>query len=132
MRHRVCKHFTGLLNDACRVGIQYEDVKKLTAGKLCCLDGLPCPCTKYEEPTEEDIAAYHRKTQQIIEELDRRYRLVEPALRKIRARYRGRNMHGRMTCPVCKVAKAMTINHAASNGHCHVFCETDGCIRLME
>lgn len=132
MRKGTCKHFNGLLNDTCRVGIDYEVAKKLTTGKLCCIAGLPCSCEKYIEPTAEEIAEYDRETKAIIAESDRQLRLVLPALRKVKAKYRGKDMRGRMTCPVCGIAKAMVITHAAYNGHCHVFCETDGCVRFME
>jgi CRISPR/Cas system-associated protein Cas10 (large subunit of type III CRISPR-Cas system) len=57
---------------------------------------------------------------------------LEPLLDKIRTKYRGRDMHGHATCPICGVKGALTVSHSKRKGHIHAFCTTEGCVRMME
>lgn len=53
---------------------------------------------------------------------------------KIKTKYKGKNMRGRMTCPMCKIKGAMKVTLFQYRGHGRIrmFCQTVDCIRLME
>ncbi len=53
---------------------------------------------------------------------------------RIKEKYKGKNMRGRMTCPLCKIKGAMKVLLIQHRGHGRIrmFCETENCVRLME
>lgn len=61
-------------------------------------------------------------------------RVIDPLIAKIKAKYRNKPMHGRVTCPMCKVKHALRVSQVIHRGHGRIrmFCETENCIRLME
>jgi len=52
----------------------------------------------------------------------------------IKEKYKGKNMRGHMTCPLCKIKGAMKVTLFQYRGHARIrmFCQTVDCIRLME
>jgi CRISPR/Cas system-associated protein Cas10 (large subunit of type III CRISPR-Cas system) len=78
------------------------------------------------------MSDHDSEMQAAIEESERRFRLLDPLLQKIRKKYRGRDMQGHATCPVCGQKGKLTVAQVARNGHLHVFCETENCVRFME
>lgn len=60
--------------------------------------------------------------------------VIDPLIERIKAKYKGRNMQGRMTCPACKVKHALKVIHVLyrGKGNIRMFCDTENCIRLME
>lgn len=124
-----CNHFTGIGNDACLAGVRYDDVR--VGGPIPCLeingkrrDG----CTKYQEPTAEEIAADEREDDEWME----RFRLVMTAVRPWRTWSKANRVakQGVIECPVCK--GRLHLSQAAYNGHVWGKCETKGCAEWME
>lgn len=127
MKKGTCRHFNGVQNETCKVGIRYDDFA---------FPGLPCiikyrrsdlaTCDRYEEPTDDEVAEWR-------EYLDRRmemHRKVGPAIVEIKRQHKGESWQGVIDCPCC--GGRLHVSHAAYNGHCHGRCETDGCIAWME
>ncbi|MFA5937502.1 MAG: hypothetical protein WC822_06530 [Candidatus Paceibacterota bacterium] len=57
-----CRHFNGLMNEACDVGVRYEDVRDTTVAphRFPCLKGETLYggfCVKASFPTPEEVAA---------------------------------------------------------------------------
>ena len=131
MRLGTCKHFTSSIDEVCDAGVKYRDAK-LQDGSLCCFDPASGKCSHRAEPTAEDIAAFDRESEQWFEKQKAQMQKLEPMLDRIREKYRGRDMHGHATCPICGVKGSLTIQHSKRKGHIHAFCTTEGCVRMME
>lgn len=131
MRKGSCRYFTGSTALKCAAGVVLSEARNRD-GSLCCIGPPPARCPLYEEPTEAEIEEFERLDAEMIEEMDRQMQLLEPLLSKIREKYRGRDMHGRATCPLCRQKGALSVAHCGRNGHLHVFCETENCVRFME
>ncbi len=130
MRKGRCRHFTGMSGPECDAGVLYENVFT-SAGNLCCTNG-GAGCLLYDEPTEAEIQQWNRETEELIRKSEERDRKLRPLLDRVRKKYRGRDMHGHATCPICGQKGKLTISHVGRNGHLHVFCETEDCVRFME
>ena len=128
MRPTTCKHFTGVQNDRCDVGIAYADFPK---GALPCLprfkDGAApvTTCGKREYPTAEEIAADAAEDENT-------WARVTKARAGIVAKHgKARGLAGDMPCPnACGGTLHYSI--ARSNGHIHAGCSTAGCCAWME
>jgi hypothetical protein len=61
-------------------------------------------------------------------------REIDNLIARIKDRYPKQPMSGKVTCPVCKVKHALKISQVVHRGQGRIraFCETDGCIRVME
>lgn len=122
---RKCKHFNGLINDSCRAGVAYADVRVSPE------DGprlLPCfrecdSCPKAEFYTPEELDAKEKEH----EESMQRMLLARAAI--VSATDGKRGMRGRIPCPNCGKWLAFSV---AYNGHVHAQCATPGCCSWME
>jgi len=150
MKHGTCKHYTGSWhNENCKAGVSYRDVTTLpdepgSAYRKPCVKldpnnkhdrhGLkviaetcqPGTCDKYEEPTDEEVAADEAAIQECI----RKTMLTIPLSCKIKTEHDGQNWQGVEVCPVC--GGKLHMSHAACNGHVWGQCETEGCVSWME
>ena len=131
MNRGTCKHFSSLNDPTCRAGVSYSTVK-LPCGAMSCLVEGSSLCAARCEPTAEEIAAFDRESDEFMAKAIERMQKLEPLIDRVKKKYRGRDLHGHATCPVCGVKSALTITHSARNGHVHAFCMTEGCVRLME
>lgn len=131
-----CVHFTGIMNDECAAGVNYESVRVDGCG-LPCLRGDSrisggdnLPCDKRHWPTEEEVQA-------MVDESNRRMKIAlsgvaavveDAAKRGLGKRNGGR---GEVDCPVCDGG---TIHYSVSgfNGHRHAKCTTADCVSFME
>jgi hypothetical protein len=96
-------------------------------------DGEPVPratCDRYEDPTDEEIAADEAEWERIAADSERKMRAVGPLVKRIKRENKGRSNRGVEECPCCKGKLHWTI--AGYNGHVHMRCETDDCIAFME
>jgi len=84
------------------------------------------PCTKYEEPTPEEIAAYEAEVAGMMS----RFEKVLPVIHEIKKEHKGTSVKGVKKCPVC--GGTLHFTHAACNGHVHGECETTDCVSWME
>jgi hypothetical protein len=131
MQIGTCRHWNGTAEKTCGAGVEIS--KALRSGsRPCCFAGSESECALYEDPSEEDVKAWQEETDRIIANGHERYRLLQPLLDRVREKYRGRDMQGHATCPVCGQKGKLTIAHVARNGSLHVFCETENCVRFME
>jgi hypothetical protein len=62
-------------------------------------------------------------------DLDRRMRVVEKALRPIRALHNGKSWSGTIPCPAC--SGKLHLQHRP-NGHMTISCETEACVHWIE
>ena len=131
MMRGTCKHFSSTNDPTCSAGVTYSTVK-LPCGALSCFVADSSLCGSRCEPTAEEIAAFDRESDAFMAKANERLDKLEPLLARVKKKYRGRDLHGHATCPVCGVKSALTITHSARKGHVHAFCTTEGCVRLME
>lgn len=140
---RKCVHFNGLMNKTCAAGCNYDE---MDAGKkIPYRSALPCFKPDEEERKElekhgiEQATCEHRRfmTEEEFAECLRekeaeraKLHLALAAVKPIREQYAGKNWSGTIECPACK--GRLHVRHAASNGHIHARCETEGCISWME
>jgi hypothetical protein len=88
-------------------------------------------CEKFEDPTDEEIAAYQIETTKLIADAA----VVMTAVNDIKKKTRG-SWGGTIKCPVCGGKLHVSI-HAferieGPQKHAHVACETKECVRYME
>lgn len=130
-----CKHFTSLNDRRCALGVPYSGVKQPGAA-LACFDQQTSLCELRCEPTAAEVWEFEKKvtaeSDAMIRDALAKYRKLEPLLNRIREKYRGRQMTGTASCPVCGGVKTLSIVHSGRNGHIHAFCSTENCVRFME
>ena len=122
---------------ACAIGI---DLRSLVGGddlgwatRIPCLvvdsikpNGPIVSCSKYQEETEEEIAAKEREIEALLE----RHRKAEEVVRAFRVKYKNKSGQETVKCPVCEGKLHLSI--AAYNGHVWGKCETKDCLAWME
>lgn len=130
-----CRHFNGLMNDECKVGIKYETVKAPLPEGTGRSFALPCllepggHCDKCEPYTEAEADAQiedHKKRMEnimlaraaIVTAIGKPWKKGEPG------------SSGTVECPVCK--GKLSYSRAGYNGHIHARCETKDCVSWME
>lgn len=131
MKRGTCKHFTSTNDPTCRAGVSYSTVK-LPCGALSCFVSDSSLCGSQAELKADEISAFDRESDEFMSRAIERMNKLEPLFARVKLKYRGRDMHGHATCPICGVKSALTISHSARKGHIHAFCTTEGCVRLME
>lgn len=120
-----CRHFTGVQNKTCKLGIKYEDVRVTGEGPF----KFPCVftadnCEKRESYTPEEIAARDREIKARLVAFGKaRTAIIEHADGK-------HGVSGEIPCPNCGGSLRYSI--ARVNGHVHAACSTDDCVRWME
>jgi len=126
-RLKQCKHFNGLLHNACGAGVVYADVKDSNSHPYrwpCMSDGADIPCSMREYPTAEELDAEDKETGQMITNT----LLARKAITDVTKGRR--NMEGTVVCPVCKTG---SVNYTvAYNGHVHAQCTTPHCVSWIE
>lgn len=127
-RAATCKHFTGIQNDTCEVGIAYASVQD-GPGCLPCLPpfrgGRQCStsCARKSLRTAEEMVEEDRERQESLARLMKaRGAIVEATGGK-------RRSTGKIDCPNCGGKLGYSI---ASNGHIWGACSTSGCTQWME
>lgn len=127
-----CKHFTGISNAACAVGIRYADVRDESSRpyKFPCLkrDGLSCPSQEF--PTEAEVAAEVAEIRKAMDRTDKAMRTAK-ADAESRGLRRGNGGTGSVKCPACESGE-LSYSVSGYNGHMHAACSTDNCVRWME
>lgn len=122
---RRCIHFTGVQNQRCRAGIEYQAFRHGLMEK-----GFPgwLPCLS----DETDCRARTRKTAEDLAEEERQFEEIFELVRKARSGILANaDTSGRaiIKCPKCANGLVWIV---ASNGHVHGKCTTPDCIRWME
>lgn len=84
------------------------------------------PCSSLRPPTAEEITAHEQWVRGRIELLG----IVMLGILPWREAHKGRSAAEVIECPACKGRLHLSI--AASNGHVHARCETQGCASWME
>lgn len=141
-KEKKCRHFNGVQNDACKVGVNYDvfrdDVPRPNGICLPCLgeDGAK-DCPKYEIWTAEELKAQEEITRRTIE----CFTIARPAIiteslklgfRMQSGRDGGKGVHGKIDpCPVCKTG-VIHFSRAGYNGHVHASCSNSECVRWIE
>lgn len=139
-----CVNFNGIMNDACKAGVKYDDVRismeiipeggteTRTVKRLpCFMDEAReggCTCSKRHFRTADEIAV-------AVADRHRRIADIGAARSAITADAgpykRGEGKSGRIPCPVCTVG-SLAYSRAGINGHVHARCSTTGCVSWME
>jgi len=76
---RSCHHFSGLINEACRAGIRYADVRVEHAPMKGRIASIPCmpddpmklSCPQFRYSTPEEIREERRQTRELVRKLNR-------------------------------------------------------------
>lgn len=119
--------------DTCEAGVEYESFRGAAfARRPCFLDGsgaskpdaLKCP--QLRRPTPEEIAAHEEWAEKRMGLLG----VVMVGIGPWRTAHKGKSASEVVECPACKGRLHLSI--AASNGHVHGHCETEGCVSWME
>ncbi|MCA9340274.1 MAG: hypothetical protein KDA17_05150 [Candidatus Saccharibacteria bacterium] len=94
-----------------------------------CIDGHKLPakdrCPGWKRVTRKDAEAKVAKSEKSMERLIAALTVIAP--------WKAKPPQGKqevIECPICK--GRLHLSQAASNGHVHASCETDGCVRFME
>jgi hypothetical protein len=119
-----CKHFNGLQNKVCAVGVEYAS---LGAPRQ-----LPCfsepgaaVCAKREVYTKEEADAEEAELNRHLAKTS----LVMRAIRKKEGERRG--VAGELDCPACTTG-TVQYSIANCNGHIHARCSTKDCVSFMQ
>jgi hypothetical protein len=131
-RETKCKHFTGIQNKTCKVGIAYDSLPETeesgrTYRPLPCIDPGCSTCDKREFYTAEELDARE------VEDAARFVRAAA-AIEAIRADagpyVKGQGKAGSIKCPTC--GNTLNYSRAGYNGHIHARCATAGCVSFMQ
>lgn len=126
---RRCRHFNGLINDACRVGVSYEAIRddSETPYRYPCFgdSGACTTCPSASFLTPEEVADREAASKRSME----RVCTVRAAIVAHTGGKRG--VGGSIPCPCCEGG---TVHFSVSgyNGHIHAQCSTKGCAAWME
>jgi hypothetical protein len=134
-----CRHFNGLMNDACEAGVNYADVRKgRGAGR-----GYALPCFKDDSAEHPECHCgkqsfkTHAEIESEIEATNRHFEDTMTARKAIVDHLGGPwkkgmpGTNGTIPCPVCK-AGSLGFSRAGYNGHIHAGCTTPDCVAWME
>lgn len=124
-RLATCKHFTGIQNEKCKLGIAYAEVRDSSVSpyRWPCT-GAECPvvCEWKEPHTPEEIDAQDREREAFFAHMaTARERIIAT-----------KKPHGETDCPKCGVGSALRFTVSSYNGHVHAACRTKGCLAWME
>lgn len=136
MKNDTCKHFTGIQNDCCAAGINYDDVRRLP-GPIPCLphlhkEGTKNTCDKFEIRTKEEFEALMREADESIAEAKKDIALILPMIAAMKEEFTGRQGVKRFDCPKCGAARNLVLTHSEINGHVWGRCSTKDCLVWME
>lgn len=126
MRKGFCIHYSGILSEKCRRGVNYYELAggEATgwASRLPCVErhNSPLVCDKREFPTEEQVKAYFAEFEAAITH-------VEVALKRINDQ---QGNSGKIDCPRCGSTIHWSRSHR--NGHLHLRCSTPNCVSMMQ
>lgn len=122
-----CKHFTGVQNKTCEVGVGYASLRD-ASGQRAAFATMPCfagegraACVHREFPTEAEVEAE-------IAEADASFGRIRKAREAIVA---SKLQCGSIRCPCCGKDGALRFSIAPGNGHIHAACSS-GCVSWME
>jgi hypothetical protein len=129
-----CIHFRDASrNTSCEAGVEYDAFRGTKFDRRpCFLDDAgqskadALPCEHLRRPTAEEIAAHEAWLEGRLNKM----RTVMVGIADWRKRNKGRSFGEVVECPACKGRLHLSI--AASNGHVHGHCETEGCVSWME
>lgn len=125
-RLSTCRHFTGVMNETCAVGVVYRSVRDTSGPGMarwpCTGAGCPIVCDKKEPRTAEEIDAEDR------EFADRIAHFLPARTAIIATKQRA----GAVDCPKCGGNGALRFTVSSYNGHVHAACNTEGCLSWME
>lgn len=127
-----CRHFNGLMNDVCKAGVAYADVRGgLDKYRLPCLkdqsEGTSCEkCSYFTEPEADARVAETAKR------FNRTMEAREAIVAHLGPFVKGVSGSGAIDCPVCAGNKSLRFSRAGVNGHIHASCTTADCVAWME
>lgn len=121
-----CRHFTGIQNDQCAVGVAYDEVRDETVRPHrwpCLRNDCATSCAKKDPFTAEEVAQEEREVGESLE------RILKARAAIVEATGGRGGLSGTVDCPNCEGTLRYTV---ASNGHVWAICSTGGCARWME
>lgn len=125
---RKCRHFTGITNEGCKVGVCYRDVRDDSVRPF----RWPCINPEVADRCDERDPYTREEAKEHYERIERRIEDVSVAHAAILEATQGEvGISGEITCPVCQTG-ALRYSIASVNGHVHAQCSTDDCVRWME
>lgn len=122
-RLATCRHFTGIMQEKCGLGISYLEVRDESARPYrwpCTGEECAISCDWKELRTAEEVEAEDR-------EFEDRMKFLAKARDAIVAL---KIPHGRTDCPRC--GAGLWFRVSSYNGHVHAKCDTKDCLSWME
>lgn len=134
-----CRHFDGVFpltkDRKCLAGVRYmkmnpKPIHQGWMGELPCLKRNECDtkCKKRDFPTDEELRAADRLTQDQWEAFFQATKDVIPIIRADADSHS--KLSGTVVCPLCQAPMHYTIR--GRRGHIHASCTTEGCLSFME
>lgn len=119
-----CKHFNGIRNDACDIGIVYDSVRLPPNGTI----GQRIPCVRPDGKEYCGMCVFPTNEEQAAEDAQRT-KSIEATMKVMAAVREQNSPSGKLPCPLCECVVTFWI---ASNGHIRALCETPNCIAFMQ
>ncbi len=132
-RAKTCEHFNGIVNAACKLGIDYRKLGDDSRPGM----ALRLPCMPSREPHEQAECEHFcaRGMEKVLAESaesNRRFKQTSIARAAIVKATDGmRGLQGVIECPCCPDGR-LSYSIAGSNGHIWGTCSTEHCVRWME
>lgn len=130
-----CKHYSGMNGKTeCDAGVTFATLPHYGTGEFfptCPCFGPRGGCERAVYPTPEELASAEK-------EMEKRFAAIGKARAAIVAHLGGpwkkgdSVAYGKIDCPACGQALALTFSRSGYNGHIHAQCSTDGCVAWME
>ena len=137
-RADVCIHYNGVAGKTCKADVEYRSVCASReqcvnlSNKVPCFskNGLTDLCAKFRLPSQEEIEEYERSITIFLEQMIATRKAITDHIKE--HRMGGRDVEGKIPCPVCGDGTVFYSCAGAYNGHIHATCNTDGCVSWIE
>lgn len=128
-----CVHYRSILtHERCGAGFSLDKYQGNGLNRWPCFSTSinPLPCPKRRLPTEDEIAAYHKRRKGRTEKMLVAMKNLEPLRANWQKTHQGSTV--RIDCPECGKKNGLAIGIASSNGHSRGQCLTKGCLQWVE
>lgn len=136
MRAGNCRHFNGMMNETCDVGVSYSELTEAHRFSPPCYvssrtdDREKVVCAKYSPLSPEEVETEEREFKERMKfTLEARRRCVEDSERQ-EFKLKVRGVEGTVECPKCQ--GKLQYSRSEYNGHIWAKCDTKECLQWIE
>lgn len=137
MKRGHCRHFNGVMSNACKAGISYEQITQGHDLEIPCIPGsllfgrTRAKCDKFSAPTKEEVELYEADAKDRAEFMLKAVELCRSHSEVVLKFEVGRHdVGGEVPCPKCN--RTMRYVRSSYNGHLRGECQTAGCLKWIE